>query len=563
MNETRTCENCKNSFTVFPEDLSYYEKMGVQVPRFCVECRAQRRLVWRNERVFYKRSCDKCHKDMIAMFSKNKPYPVWCYECWWADDWDPCDYGREYDSNQPFFDQYKKLWEDVPKPALVSTRSVNCEYLNYAADNKDCYMIMESSNNESCTHCYWIQLSKDLVDCSYTQKVERSYESDDCYESYGLLYCKGCHSCADCRFLVDCRGCTNCIGCINLRQQSYCIFNEPYSKEEYEKKLASFRLDTHSGVEAFKKQFQEFIKDKPRKYAEIYMAVNSTGNYMTNVKNNRECFHSYDAEQNTYCVHAWRGAKDCMDGNTVGRVAEKIYNSLNTGLEVANVICGSMCWGSQFVEYCSNSPSSQHAFGCAGLRNKKYCILNKQYSKEEYEVLRATIVEKLKQEGVYGEFFPPAISAFGYNESSAMMEFPLSKEEALAKGFQWEDAPRGTFGKETKKWQEVPDSIQDVAFDPIQEIFVCTSCTKNYRIIAPEFSFYKKLSVPLPRLCPDCRHEKRVAARGPNKLWKRKCMCKQENHSHTGTCSNEFETSYAPEKSEIIYCEDCYQKEVI
>ncbi|MBI4119570.1 MAG: hypothetical protein HY456_01835 [Parcubacteria group bacterium] len=27
-------------------------------------------------------------------------------------------------------------------------------------------------------------------------------------------------------------------------------------------------------------------------------------------------------------------------------------------------------------------------------------------------------------------------------------------------------------------------------------------------------------------------------------------------------CPNEFETSYAPERSEIVYCEQCYNAEV-
>ena len=53
------------------------------------------------------------------------------------------------------------------------------------------------------------------------------------------------------------------------------------------------------------------------------------------------------------------------------------------------------------------------------------------------------------------------------------------------------------------------------------------------------------------------------------KLWHRTCMCKGTNdkgntvdHGHDGKCLNEFETPYAPDRSEIIYCEKCYQKEV-
>src|SRR3989344_2165183 len=397
--QTKNCRNCEGNFTIEPDDFGFYEKMGVLPPKICPDCRSQLRLVFRNERFLYKRNCDNCRKSTISMFSANKTYPVWCHECWRSDDLKGLDYGIGHDPRKSFFEQFNELWQKVPKPALVHMNSINSEYVNHTADTKNCYMIMESSNNEDCINCYWIQLSKDLTDCSYTNKVELSYEVDDCYDCHSLLWSKGCHSCLNSAFLLDCRGCTNCLGCINLRGQQYNIFNKPYSKEEYEKKLKSFRLDTASGVENFKKEFANFIKDKPRKFAEITNAVSSTGNYMINVKNNRSCFHSYDAEDNAYCVHAWRGAKDCMDCNTAGRTAELIYNTLNTGLEASSVICSSYCWESNFMQYCLNCPNSNNCFGCTGLIKGSYCILNKQYSKEEYKKLRAEIIDKMKKEG--------------------------------------------------------------------------------------------------------------------------------------------------------------------
>lgn len=554
--EVKSCVNCRKDFTIFPNDFGFYEKIGVLPPKMCPECRAQLRLSFRNERFLYKRTCDNCNKDTVSMFSASKPYPVWCHECWRSDALNGSDYGIDYDPERPFFEQYNELWQKVPKPALVHMNSENSQYLNHTADNKNCYMIIESSNNESCTNCYWIQLSKDLTDCSYTNKVELSYEVDDCYDSHNLKWSKGCHSCFDSAFLLDCRNCNNCLGCVNLRGQKYHIFNEQYTKEEYEEKIKNFKLDTYSGVKEFKKEFTEFIKHQPRKFAEITNAVNSSGNYMVNVRNNYRCFHSYDAEDNAYSEHVWREAKDCVDCNTAGRTAELIYNSLNIGMQCSNVICGYYCWESNHLEYCLNSPNSNNCFGCAGLIQGSYCILNKKYTKEQYNNLRAEIIKKMKAEGIYGEFFPRELSPLGYNESSAVDEFPLSKNEALAQGFKWEDTPRGTFGKETINWESFPDSIKDLPkdFDVNKEVFICIECSKNYRIIIDELAFYRRMGIPIPRTCPECRHIKRVKARGPNRLWHRKCM-------KTG-CQNEFETSYAPEREEIIYCESCYNKEV-
>ena len=141
------------------------------------------------------------------MYGPNKPFPVWCYECWFADDWDAADYGREYDPARPFLDQLKELWDAVPKLGLVGVRNVNCDYVHISADNKNCYMIVESSSNEDSIHCYWIQLCRSSVDLSFSHNTELSYESDDCYDCYRVLYSRGASDCRDSYFLYDCRHC--------------------------------------------------------------------------------------------------------------------------------------------------------------------------------------------------------------------------------------------------------------------------------------------------------------------------------------------------------------------
>lgn len=484
------------------------------------------------------------------MYSPNKPYTVWCYDCWFGDDWDGTDYAKEYDPSRPFMEQFEELWKTTPKIGLIYVRSPGSEYTNISADNKNCYFIIESSNNEDSIHSFWIQECRDVIDTSFASKCELCYECDDCYNSYKLKYSKGCHDCRESAFLFDCKGCADSLGCVNLRQQQYHIFNQPYTKEEYFQKLEEMRLDTHSGMEAFRTAFTEFLLTQPRKYAEIVNTMNVSGNYIKNAKNCENCYHCYDAEDCKNAEHVWRNAKDCMDVSTAGRNASMVYNSINAGIDVGNCICCAQAWTSTFAEYSMNCFNCNYVFGGAGLRKKDYCILNKQYTKEEYEPLRAEIISKMKEEGVYGEFFPAQFSCFGYNETAAQEQFPLSKEEALAQGFKWEDAPRGTFGKETKKWEEAEDAIGELSFDPTKEVFACESCTKNYRIIPNEFSFYKRLEIPLPHLCPDCRHARRFAARGPNMLFDRTCS----------NCGTAVQSSYSKDRPEILYCDSCYNQ---
>jgi len=550
--ESKICQTCKKDFIIESDDFSFYEKMGVDAPFDCSECRAKLRLSFRNERSFYKRACDKCNKDVVSMYSPNKTFKVFCYDCWFGDDWGGEDFAMDYDENKPFLIQFKELWQKVPKVSLIYINSPGSEYINISADNKNCYFIIESSNNEDAIHSYWIQECRDVVDTSFASKCELTYESDDCYNSYRLLYSKGCHDCSTSYFLTECRGCTDCIGCVNLANKSNYIFNIPYSKEDYENIKKELNLNTYSGVENLREKYMEFLLSQPRKFAEVLKTINSTGNYMKNTKNCKLCFHSYDAEDNKYGVHIIRNAKDTMDCDTTGINASLIYNSINTALDSSNGVSCAVCWTCTFVDYSMYCFNSNNIFGCIGLRKKNYCILNKQYDKETYEKITSKIRSELKESKMYGQFFTKDLSCFGYNESAAYSQFPLTKDEAIVQDYKWEDTQRGTYGKGTIK--SIPDGISDIDFDVSKEIFTCIQCEKNFRVIANEYLFYKKLDIPLPRICPDCRHERRFVSRGPNKLWHRSCM--KEG------CSNQFETSYSPDRPEIIYCESCYQNEV-
>jgi hypothetical protein len=200
-------------------------------------------------------------------------------------------------------------------------------------------------------------------------------------------------------------------------------------------------------------------------------------------------------------------------------------------------------------------------FGCVGLRKKANCILNKEYSKEEYQALKEKIITHMKQTGEYGEFFPPALSPFGYNETSAMTYYPMTKEEALRLGYNWSDTMPGTYGKETLKSHEVPDTIEEVGDDFSKHMLACAQCGKNYKIIAQELAFYKNMGIAVPRLCQDCRLKERLALRNSMHLRPGSCGCTVTTHGHPATCGKAFMTAQKEDLSLILYCDECYRKE--
>ena len=109
----------------------------------------------------------------------------------------------------------------------------------------------------------------------------------------------------------------------------------------------------------------------------------------------------------------------------------------------------------------------------------------------------------------------------------------------------------------------MPETIGEIAEDILNQVLVCEVCKKNFKITKAELDFYKRMNIPLPHKDFECRHQDRMRKRNPRRLWSRSCMCQLKNHNHgQEKCVNEFESSYAPERSEMVYCEQCYQQEV-
>ncbi|MCE9549105.1 hypothetical protein K8Q98_01765, partial [Candidatus Nomurabacteria bacterium] len=297
--------------------------------------------------------------------------------------------------------------------------------------------------------------------------------------------------------------------------------------------------------------FTEFLSKQIRRFANIRNSVNCTGDALFNCKNAKESFFARGCEDMRFL---WRGndLKDSYD-ITPGGESSQCYEALTADHDY-RALFAIYSLKSQEVSYVENCHSSKYLFGCSGIKHGEYYILNKKYSKEEYFILRDKLIEHMKNGGEYGEFFPSAMSHFGYNETIAQDYFPLTKEEAIKKGYKWWDKLQKTIGKETIKLGQIPDSIFDVEDSILNEILGCMECGRNYKIVQNELIFYKKHSIPIPRKCFYCRNSARLKFENPFKLWHRKCMNKG--------CQNEFETSYAPERPEKIYCESCYNKEV-
>ena len=552
--QNKICQNCKKDFTIEAEDFNFYEKIKVPAPTLCPECRQQRRYAWRNERTLYRRNCDLCEKSTVTVYSPNKPYKVYCNECWWGDNWDFADYGRDFDFSRPFFEQFAELQHEVPRMALLNKNSVNSEYTNHSSDNKNAYLSFSTFYSENIIYGMWIMRSRDCLDCNMIyDKGERLYEIVDSRSSYKCRYSIFLKDCSDCYYCYDCHGCNECFMSSNLRNKSYVFRNKQYTREEYLKKKKEYDLSSLVIHEGLNKEFQDLMKyGSIHRYVRSNRNINSNGSFIYDCKNVTQSFEVNEGENCKY-IYACLEIKDSMDTYHIGYNTELCYE-LHGCVRTSNCQFCHLCYDDMNVMYSDTCQNSQNLFGCVSVKKGEYMIFNKKYSKEDYLTLKERIIEHMKKTGEYGEFFPPEIAPVYYNETQGQLYMPMTKEEVLSKGWHWEDNIPGTFDRETISSASIPDKIKDAPDSYLNEIFSCINCSKNYNVTTNELLFYRKENISFPRRCPSCRYKRRFDLRPPRKLWHRKCM--KEG------CQNEFETAYASDRPEKVYCESCYNKEI-
>lgn len=554
----KNCKNCGQIFEISDDDVAFYEKVSpvinskkyfISPPTHCPECRLQRRMAWRNDRTFYHRTCDLTGAKFISMYAPDTKFPVYRQDAWHSDAWDGLAYGREFDFSKPFFEQWSELNNKVPHWGVAISKCENSDYCNYCTDEKNCYLDIAAETNEDCYYDHFVKYSKNCVDCSFVYHSTLCYECIQCYNCYNIRWSQYVDHCLDCAFCFDCKGCRNCVLSINLRNKEYYILNEPYTKEEYQQKLKALGLDRFSSLQNAEVVWKRFRLEKGI-YRDMYNlnCQNCIGNDLKNSKNCYWCFNALNCEDSKY-LYDVLDAKDCYDVNYSPYAPEVCYEVTSTvGLKYsAFYMAGpynSHCFYSHMLQSCNN------CFGCIGLKRKQYCIFNKQYSKEEYEILVPKIISHMQKTEEWGEFFPISFSPHGYNETVAQEYIPLSREQVERRGWPW---------REEKNNQSIqdsaiifPDTLEETNDNICQQILTCEVSGKPYRIIPQELKFYLQLRIPLPRHSPAQRHIDRNASRNHRKLWNQNCK----------KCGIAIKTTYEPADPECIYCESCYMRAI-
>ena len=576
MPQTCTCARSGKKFTVHDEEIELLKRMGLPLPTLSPEERLRACMASRNEWKLYRRKCDATGESILSAYPPQSPFKVYKNDVWWGDSWDALSYGRNFDFNTPFFKQYAALQTSVPREGTSIFRSENCEFNSHLRDSKNCYLNSLVAKCEDTYYSYWMVEDKDVFDSMYTYYSTLAYECRDAEKCYECAYLEESSNCNECHFGYQLTGCRQCLFCSNLKNKTLHLFNKPCSQEEYNKAKSQVMNGSYRSWLDAVSQYEKIKQNAIHRAVHTVNCENMHGDHFYNSRNCLECFDGNDSEDCANSI-SLDHSKNVVSAYSAGWPGCEVvyFSAVSRGSQ--DIAFCRYTWFGNNLRYCDSCVSCKHCFGCIGLRHKDYCILNKQYTKEEYEKLVPKIIEHMRKDGggdapnqslrsgsgpainpseasgSWGEFFPSELSPYGYNETAAQDYFPLSAEEARAKGFPWRDQQDEVPNVEKiLSATSLPDSIDQVSDDILLSAIQCEKTGKPFRIIKKELEFYRRMRLPIPRVHPMERHRQRMARRNPHQLWQRACA----------KCAKKMETTYSPDRKEVVYCEECYLKEV-
>ncbi len=549
-------EHCEGSFEIMAEDIEFLRMLRVPTPNYCPTCRRIKRLTHMGMIQLFRRDCNVPDhtENMISIFPPNCPFPVYDYKYFIGDEFDSFSFGINYDQNA---DPLKTMWslrKIFPVPSFLNKdpASINSDYSNGGRGTKNAYYAGGCFYCEDIWYTSFANKSKMVMDSRTIRDSDHVYGSQLCDHLYKCYFAYFSSNSSDCMYIFDCHNCTDCFGCVNLRNARYCVFNEQLSKTDYEKFMASVTPLSRSNLKKSDEKFWELVKKLPMNASHNVSVENVDG---VTIVNSRNLYDVVDAQNAENIRHADSplGHHDSMDILFSGK-SDHLYGTINVGSSSAWVKFSASSKSCVNCEYVFNSKNLDNCFMCFGLQNKSYCILNKQYESEEYFKIVDNIKTKLLEEGRYGDGLGMEYSAQAYNISLAQVAYPITNEKIIELGGYIADVQETNVGDiEVLDSVDVPETIDGVGDEILKKAIKCEVSGRPFRIIATELEFYKKMGLPLPTVHPQLRIAKHFYFVPTGKKYKATC----------NRCSKSINSIFATDSGYNLYCESCYQKEVI
>ena len=410
-----------------------------------------------------------------------------------------------YNTEESFLNNFDTLFKSID---MVNScqywNNINSDFAESVLNGKNIYLTFAAIND--CENvCYSVSVKNNCTNIFNSLMVQPNsqdiYFATNIASSYKVFYSRYIQNSNNIWFSTNLIWCTECIDCDNLENASYHISNEPYSKEEY--------FTKKNGI--LKNKWAFF-----KKYTSLKLWGNNIG--CQNIRNGDALFNCFDVSDAKHSFNVKWGQNLIFTG-WIGWV-ENAYDICGWGSSTANniygvagvkgdhVYCSSHIIGTN-IFYSYHLEDCSYCIGCIGLKNKQYCILNKQYSKQEWEILADKIFKHMEDEWILGDFFSWSTNPFYFNDTIAWMLWDFTKQEVEEKWYMWRD-------EEIKV--DIPASSDIISIDELNDYEwhnpewewrinpeILKKVIRNnewnyYRIIKMEYDFLIKHALPLPRL---------------------------------------------------------------
>ena len=589
-----TCKYCGEEFPLFDLEKEMLDKHGFKYRDYCSECNFKLLNIFINNKYLYHRKDSKSNKKLISLISEDF-------------EWDVIDVN---DYKKLLVDDFaikfqKDLWDDIfsdfyelvksfPKPSRLTYPSV--ENWEYSSDVWWCKNVYLSHcifyDCENIFYSFNTFLSSKNIYSSYSiLNSSNIYFSRNASNSHNIFNCFDIWNSSD---LLYCRGMNNCKNCIfscNQTNKSYLIFNKQYNKEEYQKLKTDIleKLSNKKWEEELLERYEKFLQENlVQQSLDMINAEKSVWEGIIDSKNVINCFGAKDTENCINVMNIW--SSNLINNN--------ICNSTKTW-DVENSIWSISFWWNTYeafyslslvesknIYYSIDIESSEECMFCIWLRAKKYHILNKWYSKDQYFFIKEKLISKLKKEWTWWEPLSHHLSPYPYNDTLAYDFYKVNKiiysdsrEEIIDKDAKWiitlnsndfiSDWTLDLWWKEKIKikWRtkdkeiNIPEnastieskqlpSIQEVDNSILDKVIICEKSKRPYRIMPSELNFLKKYNLALPTLHNDLRIDK---LRSYRPIWQMHLwVCDK--------CNKECLTVFKNKTKYRVYCSGCYRE---
>ncbi len=290
-----------------------------------------------------------------------------------------------------FFSELQKLILAHPKRPSQVLNSENCTFGNFIYYGKDLFNCFDVSRSTKGNYLYDSHDCSSCSDCNFTFRSELCYECVDTHDSFNCDYLEYCGNMTDSYYSYDSANCHDVFGCVHLDNKSFCIFNRQFSEAEYREKVEY--LKTLPPEKILKVVEDIKLKQPVTQTRSLHNENSNYGNYVFYSKNCYMCFDIGKCENCGY-IHDSSDDKFTYDVTQSGGI-ELSYEVIDSG-EIFNsdyVHFSKNCNDSSYLIDCLDVKDS---LGCFRLNHKQYCILNRQFTKEEYEKISEPIIAELR-----------------------------------------------------------------------------------------------------------------------------------------------------------------------